>query len=698
MESNDSVTMVVPLDPPVPPRRVRTARSGLIEIMDDKPNVLSVDIAAQAPLPDGFPANRLLSTAWSANPLTLTSVLLADWGAGDFIRVMYDGAQLMMREITQAEQDAGAISFDIPAPRPDGLHRASYSVISSITGDESDQSDPTTFIVDTERPGIPRLGRLDLPDGVEDGGLSDSTLTALGDELPLTISGYTGRIDGDLVTVYVVNAANGSTAQFSQRIGLGESGNPLEIKIPRTAIETLGDGNWSVTYDITDLAGNTSPRSTSVTFPVFVSEGIDDLGTPVVVLFDDNNLINESDARTPVRVGIPLNASIQSGDQIVVLWGTARLDPRPIPDPVGTDDPMLNVDVPYATVAASGAAGGNVNVNVTYEVWRAGRLIGSPATAKTVIVNLDQSGGIDPDPITPENEKLAAPTVRNASWAAGDRENYIPVEDSRNAASMIIPWLNTDTPTGADAFIENDVINLYYGVDPITDATAVPFATITVSAADVAAKAPLVRPIPAATIIEFGTGTWLASYSSTRQVRAAGAGVTAVTNTAYSPKQNVVVESATDLPGGGDPIAAPFFEKPLGYTDGTALGYLSCFVPSYVNMKEDDLLRIHITARFRRNGTGGPVNKAEFGHAGDTAIVNFPFEKYVGRNDVDGRVEFRYPWVRIQYLYKICQVFAQVTVTNRAGQSVTSQQSMILCDTRVNPTPPDDPERPDPAA
>ncbi|WP_087722266.1 hypothetical protein [Pandoraea sp. PE-S2T-3] len=674
--------------------------TGVLEV----PNDLVIEAAALVSIPSGFPDQLLLLSSWQSNELTVTSILLTGWYAGDLVVLKIDGAEQAERAITQDEVDNQELVFTIPSPRADGTHTLSYLLKSEFTGDPTEDSALLTYIVDTEAPGSPQLGRLDLPEGVEAEGLSDAKLTALGDVLDCTILSYTGRIDGDTVTVYLVNEDTGSTDEVSVMIPVGGANDDLVVTFTRAQLEALGDGTLAFTYDITDLAGNTSLRSTPVKVPAFINEGMDDLLAPIVPRNADDGIIDEADAREPVQVGIPRHPGILDGDEIIVLWGpTLRSAPHIVTRETDTNDPMEFVVIPYALLLASVLTEGNNDVDVAYEVLRNGRLLGvSPVTP--VVINLDQSGGIDPDPDTPENEGLGVPIVRRNGWQAGDDENVIPVADSTADATFVVPWEIAMGPgVGNAAFIEDDVIRLYYADDAFTDDDPWPLAFFehTVTAAEVTAGVDLEFVLPEAEITAHGSGEIPVMYTSARLIRPANGPLPDLFNVAYSVKQDVTVESAGELPGGGDPLPLPIFKKNIGYDDtsppppeGKGIGYAPLFVQPYINMKDGDLLHVHVYAAFGRTGALGPIDRAEFGQPGDTPIPGYSFEKYVAISDVGQEVEVRYPWERIQYVHLLGQVYATVTITNAAGQSVTSGESFVIGDTRVNNNPPVDPDRP----
>ncbi|MGC7411663.1 hypothetical protein [Pandoraea pneumonica] len=666
-------------------------------------NDLVIDAAALAPIPDGFPPDLIVLSSWKENDLEFTAVLIPDWYADDFVHVMFDGVEAFRRQITQEEYDDGELVITIPAPRADGEHTITYSISSQYTDDVTDASNPLTYIVDTRPPGTAELARLELPDGVEKEGLDDAKLAELGGVLECTIKSYSDYEEGDVITVYVVNDDTGNIDQAEARIPVGGKDAPTIVTFTREQLVGLGAGKLIFTYDAVDLAGNRSGRSTPVDTDSYVGEGIEELLAPIVPANTDNGFIDEAEARAPVEVGIPRQDVIEDGDEIVVIWGTQRGEPYPVTNAGGTNDPMEFVPVPYAIVQASAPNEGDNDVDVSYEVRRGGRGRGtSPATP--VKVNLDQPGGIDPEPETPVNEALGLPIVRHGEWTEDDPENVIPVDNSQQDATFIVPWNIEQGPgAGNPAFIVDDVIRLYYGDDAFTDADPWPLAfhEHVVTAADVTAAEDLEFVLPADKITEHGSGEIPVMYTGARHIQDANGPLPEIINVAYSRTQLVTVESAGELPGGGDPLPYPLFKRNIGYTnssppppDGKGVGYEEAFVQPYVNMEAGDLLRIHVRALFLADGSGGAIKKAAFGHDGDTLIPDYPYEKYVSLSDVGNEVPIRYPWERIQYLLPVTQVYLSVTVTNAAGKSVTSGESDVVGDTRANPSWPPDPDRP----
>lgn len=692
MRTDENTPLIVPVGDQVAAPRIKVQSDSGIDIYTP-----TLPVELLAPLPPGFPANGLLLASANDKPLTLRATLdrasIDGYIEGDLVEVSINGELQLQRAITRAESDAAEITIVIPAPRAHGDYQVRYQLISDLVGNESGFSDPVFFFVDTRRPAMPNPGSLSLPPEVLPDGITDAVLTALGDVVNATIHSYSDRLPGDVITV-VATGADGSTATSTYRIPLGGQDDLIQVPFTRDQLLSLGDGPVSFTYTIEDLAGNTSTTSPGVPSVIRLQEGITDLAPPVVPLFDDDGLIGEADARTPVGVDIPLNAKIQNGDRIVVIWGNTRSAPVAVTNADGTVEPLMSISIPYATVQAEGSG----NIAVTYEVLRNGELLGTPAMAATVVVDLSQPGGDDADPNTPTNDNLGLPIVRKGGWVAPAPINDIPVEDSLRDATFVIPWLGA---SGTPSFQAGDVISLFYGVDPLVTPAATPFATYTVTPADVTSGVDLTQVLPFAKITEFGSGAIPAAYTATRVVRAADPanGITEVANTSYSRVQNVTVQSAAELPGGGGGLPVPVFMPLVGapnnnldYTRSFAAGGSIVRVLPYLNMQVGDRVRIHVFGFFGRNGDLGPVALAEFGHVGDTLLPGTPFEVTV---TTPGQpIEFRYPWSRQQYFYSICQVTARVTVTNLRGSVTSPQAPMIFADTRANRTPPTDPSRP----
>ncbi len=633
-----------------------------------------IDPNAFSVVPEEFKDKKLLSANVRANPIAVTLAIPIGYFAGDFVDLRLDGTTIFGeggRSLTKTENDTGRVVIEIPPElRTD---EKEYHVTYGFAGGVEAKfllSEPASFRTKYappgDRPDGSHLGPLAFTDpSLPQTGLTSAKLTELGNVLTATVSSYNGREEGDLIRPEVVLLTGGTPIEAATvRVPLGGVDKEIDVEFTRADLEALGDGIAVFRYYVEDLAGNKSQVSNPVRISLLINGTSIVLDPPTVPVFDHDGIIDEANARPGVAVEVPGNAKLNVGDIIVVSWGTRKMPGVPVMNPAAT--PMMTVTIPYSDISDEGTG----NVPVTYSAWSGTTVLGQPDNPTEVKVNLNQPGGKDPDPDTPENEALGKPMVRENGWKSGQPVNKIDQEASDKNATFIIPWFtNQSTPTAA--FIDGDVLDLYYNGDK--------FDTYTVTATDVTSKSDLVVELPATEIQKFGSGVFDVQYVG---LRAIGQGIS---NSAYSPKQKVIVESKGDLPGGGDPLAGATFAARAITTEVARQG-VSLTVPMYKNVKNSDTISIDFTANWGLRNQGPEITLAAYQKT-----------KTVGLQDIDdGGVQFTIPADHALYLYPTGIAHLKYTATNEYG-SVTSPTVDIQCDTRAQASKaPEDPDRPNP--
>ncbi|MFK0684001.1 hypothetical protein SD208_06750, partial [Ochrobactrum sp. BD67] len=289
--------------------------------------------------------------------------------------------------------------------------------------------------------------------------------------------------------------------------------------------------------------------------------------------------------------------------------------------------------------------------------------------------NIQQPGGQDPDPDTLENEALSAPILHAFGWVQGDQPNSITVEQSKNDAVFIVPWLNTATPQ-VPSFQAGDEIDCYYATTKI--------GTITVSSTDVGNGKDLTTPVPANVIQTLGSGRMPIHYVASR-TSAINPGETPVTNSAISVSTMVTVESASDLPGGGKGLPAPAFGVDIiGFV--AAQNGVPVTIPDYLNKAVGDEVTVIFKAYFMDTDTlevGAEIVKA-----------SYTLPKGVGPDDLNASMAFTIPSSKALYLFPMAEGRLQFSARNSHGSVTSTPAVTIICDTRGNLNPPDDRDDP----
>jgi uncharacterized protein YjdB len=553
--------------------RGATGTNVLVAVLQFPPaNVL-------APIPVGAAADFLLLAAVRDQDVVLTLPFPDTGSPGDTIQLLVGGQPVG----SEVAIDAYFPDKDIPVPLPatarvtEGLHALNYKLLYRSGAGNEEELGPAgqQFIVDYTSPaGALPQAPVFAPDVVADAVTPERlSVDADGNEyLPGLVHSYFGQAAGDTLTGYI----DGAVATVPIEVAPGGEGIDVELRYTRAALDLATDGRHDFTYDVVDRAGNRSARSVATPLLVRMHALIPDVLPPRVPAASDG-LLDHADIHDSLGavVEIPPNTLVLPGDIVIVTWGPYEADPRTIVAADIGQDPLVTIVVPYADVyaawfTASAGADMRVSTHVTYRIMRGSLLAGEPKAPIAVIVNLSTPGGVDPDPETPENEALYAPTVYSSSGNA----NFIPIAEQQLDGVVEVAWTRADD--GDKVFAIGDIVTVRYG------ATAL--ASYTVTAADMIAAKPLRLILPVAAIAAEGVGLITTSYIIERRLAAGGA------NIAISPPQSVAVEDEADLPGelaeGAFPEMNQYFTLgPAEIKDGTA------FVGDYTDRRAGDTIR-----------------------------------------------------------------------------------------------------------
>lgn len=626
--------------------------------------------AALARVPNGVAPDGLLRASVRNDPLTIAipfsvEYLVAD--GSEHVRLLFDGVEVA-RSTPIGPDDYGLdIEIDLPASyRTEGAHSISYLLWGGPFDGEIGQGPTTPILVDLTPPGLPFLGRPEFDRDLETNGLSSQRLTELGNILKGKVPSYNGVAVGDRVTGMV----DGIALDPPYEVGAAGAGGDIILDFPRATLESAGDGRKQFVYQVEDRAGNLSGIAEATFMNIALVGAIADLAPPTVPLNDDDGLINDDDARTPVGVRIPGNAGILENDQVVVSWGGQRLLPALVGAGHVGGDPLFDVLVPYSAIAAAWSGSGTSAVDVTYEVLRGGLPLGQATAPARVNVNLELPGGVDPDPEVPSHGLLGLPTVRSA----GGQENFIPPEDSDLDATAFIPFFNT-APTPVPVFRLGDEVQILWNGVPVGNWHPV-------TATEISAEADLQLVVPGA-VVATTSGVIPVAYHIRRQV-GTSPGSTPIYNTVLSANRSVEVRSKADLPGGGNPLPLSEFtgrdvgRNALSYSIILAANGTPLSVPYYINKAIGDVIDISIQLYWGTTGAGGPFQPP------------YTAQYRVGPNDVDKDYPFHilkefFFQLRDQGRPAVGQARASYTVTSDATGpgGVSSAETAVILDMRV---------------
>ncbi|MFF0979699.1 beta strand repeat-containing protein [Proteus mirabilis] len=227
--------------------------------------------------------------------------------------------------LTADEVTAGKADVTIPADKvtADG----NYSVTAEITdpaGNTSGQGKPTDFMVDTQIPGdtdgdgvvdtTPVVTIPEATDGVNADELKDGVQTEV------TVPG--GSAAGDTLTL-TITKPDGSTDTVEHTLTADEvTAGKADVTIP--ADKVTADGNYSVTAEITDPAGNTSGQGKPTDFMVDTQipgdtdgDGVVDT-TPVVTIPEATDGVNADELKDGVQTEVTVPGGSAAGDTLTL--------------------------------------------------------------------------------------------------------------------------------------------------------------------------------------------------------------------------------------------------------------------------------------------------------------------------------------------------------------------------------------------
>ncbi|MCT8195225.1 beta strand repeat-containing protein [Proteus mirabilis] len=227
--------------------------------------------------------------------------------------------------LTADEVAAGKADVIIPADKvtADG----NYSVTAEITdpaGNTSGQGKPTDFMVDTQIPGdtdgdgtvdtTPVVTIPEAADGVNADELKDGVQTEV------TVPG--GSAAGDTLTL-TITKPDGSTDTVEHTLTADEvTAGKADVTIP--ADKVTADGNYSVTAEITDPAGNTSGQGKPTDFMVDTQIPGDTDGdgavdtTPVVTIPEAADGVNADELKDGVQTQVTVPGGSAAGDTLTL--------------------------------------------------------------------------------------------------------------------------------------------------------------------------------------------------------------------------------------------------------------------------------------------------------------------------------------------------------------------------------------------
>ncbi|WP_160286287.1 hypothetical protein [Pseudomonas knackmussii] len=494
--------------------------------------------------------------------------------AGDELSILWDDVEVHRFVVTDAEM-VFPYSYILPPDnmQVSGSHRLTYSAL-LISGLEP-SSVPVIVTVDRNEPNSGNIpAALEFPAEIVSDGITPAYLAANGDKVMVKVPHYSGMEANQSVHVLWGNSHPLPIKVLEQAdVDQGY----VEIEIPGDTIRAAGEGRMDAYYYLTSRAGFDGKESIHSDIDVILSAPPSGLLAPTVLLAEDG-LVDRDDATAGVFITVAPYQNMGAGDQVAAKWGSTALALYPMQ----VDGHPVDIAVSRAIVINEGSG----VIDVSYEILRNSRPYGSPVTPITV--DIDTAGPLDPDPTTPENELLAAPTVLgNVSQSP----NELTPEDLESGATVEVPFYSEAK--------EGEIITVQWG--SMSGLIALPPYTIT--AQDVTDQQ--LPPVPVSTAVLEGTLNNPAlpvNYTLTRPLGAPAA------NPVLSLTQSVNAHMSG--PGGIDGLGAATFDDINGrgyllyavvYPDGAKIT-----VPAYLNMQANDKVTLEWQAY---SALGTPVGE-----------------------------------------------------------------------------------------
>lgn len=256
----------------------------------------------------------LLPVSLLESPLLVSFPAWADVTTGEIYQLLWDDTPTGFASIiVDGSKPGDILTTELPASElKEGLHKLAYRVTNPENGLHSD-SLHIPIIIDRTAPGSPQLAPIIFPDIIQEG-LTSSELEGLENVLTVEIASYNGIARDDVIHTYWGELEGPITFVSVDDMGP----NRIKIQFPRAFLEQAGDGEASVHYTVTDLAGNLSMPSEAVPVTLRLSV-ITPLPNPTLKEAVGGTL---DPANTPIGVTVVIDASahLKSGEKITINW------------------------------------------------------------------------------------------------------------------------------------------------------------------------------------------------------------------------------------------------------------------------------------------------------------------------------------------------------------------------------------------
>ncbi|MCV4283574.1 hypothetical protein [Pseudomonas capsici] len=561
----------------------------------------------------------LLPISELTKPVTVDLEVWAGAQPGYTYTLLWNGEKVgPEKPILDTHRPGDPLTLEIPVDLlTEGKHTLQYQTYNPQSQIRND-SNIFNLVIDLTPPGDPELSAILFPPEVQNG-LTAAELAQLGGKLDVQIAGYTGMAKHDVVQTYWGTTLGPQAIVTEDDMGLDR----VAITFTRVFLESLGETEQLVKYNVFDRAGNKSIDSNPVPIILKLQDIPADFPAPII---DPavGPLIDHAEAQAGVQVDIPKYPGASPFDMIRLFWGQGNpLVPVALPPGNENEDVVLSLRIPYETLNRNPVG----TVQVFYEVTRQLDLAGS-SLSSTVDVFLTL-------PITNPLDTfiVQGTSVENPNTT----DNFIDEDDYELNALGIVKW--------SPEFVISDNLNLFWGDQQKPQ-------WYQIKASDITAARDLLVPIDNAIMKTQGTGAEIPVYYT---VTRAGN-----PNAVKCPVQLVTVRSKEELPGGPDGLDGPPFKlndvgfiAPILNPNGADL-----HIAPYLNIAEGQTLVLTFKGFDKNNN---PIDAS-----------NYTADRTLDKNDVANGYTFTVPDRNLRIL---CTGFAEASF--RVEPPAGSNQSAV---------------------
>ncbi|WP_338473802.1 hypothetical protein V3H56_20150 [Pseudomonas sp. MS646] len=324
----------------------------------------------------------------------------------------------------------------------DGRRRLRYTA--KAYNGEPDNSLELVITLDTQAPVLAFNDSLLIDPDLIQNGLSEQYLDEHNGVVTVTVPSYLDEpAPGDRITAKWLNENNGHYQEVTKDLDRDNYEDPIHLEFPEALIRAMGDGMRSISYHVTDRAGNRSVESTAVSILVSVVRAPHFVPRPWITQAEGSPAeyadLDPQKAVAGATAQIPDDAVYYDDDVVHMQFGEpGTVGAIAIPVPWGTKQ----VRVPAANIAAAF----NKQLPVYYDVVladtskkKSGTLTLQVLSYPTHRFHVPQLESPFTDPVSKTSIPAAGLPVHQRAWAFISEASLVTVTvTGRNANAQTV--------------------------------------------------------------------------------------------------------------------------------------------------------------------------------------------------------------------------------------------------------------------